>query len=217
LDLRCRIVERLGEPRAVCLHRGRDDLPQIAQPHWHQSTPGPLLAKPGGSFAIRAGRPTTLERNRLSERAFRTILQLARPTLLTKGSCPFAGKSSPALCQPSRPGPLSANRPEGFAANPKASRPLQRFLNDPRLRPTILERSLNDSRPGSTIPTILERSPRPNQRKSNAPSTHGELIVCFMTNLGARICALATGHPHGQLRPVPRVADNPVPYKVQNP
>ena len=204
--MRWRIVERPREPRALCLHRGRDDLPQIARPHWQESTPGPLPAKPGGTFAIRAGRPTTLERNRLSDRASRTALQLARPTLMTKGSCPFASKAGPAFCQPSRPGPLSANRPERFAANRRASRPLQRFLNDPRLRPTIFERSLNDSRPGSTIPTILERSPRPNQRKSNAPSTHGQLIVCFMTNLGERIRALAMGHPYGQRRIDPGVA-----------
>ena len=102
------------------------------------------------------GQPA-LERISLSERGLRTSRRLARPTLFTKGSGPFASKACPALCQQSRPGPLSSQLPRDLLQTAGASHPLERFLNDRRLPSTILERSLNDSRPGSTIPTILER------------------------------------------------------------
>ena len=98
-----------------------------------QSRPGPLPTT--------LGCQPTLERNPLSKRGLRTIRRLARPTLLTKGSGPFASKADRALCQQSRPGPLSAKFPRDLLQIVGASHPLERFFNDRRLRPTILQRS----------------------------------------------------------------------------
>ena len=82
------------------------------------SRPGPLPAALGGQ--------PVLERIPLSERGLRTTRRVARPTLLTKGSGTFASKACPALCQQSRPGPLSQSS-RGICCKPQG---LPRGLND---------------------------------------------------------------------------------------